>query len=43
MDRLYGDNKKKHVIEKIIYLDYDTTKEITRETDKESLHKRFSG
>lgn len=43
MDRLYGDNKKKHVIEKIVYLDYDTTKEITRETDKESLHKRFSG
>lgn len=43
MDRLYGDNKRKHLIEKIIYLDYDATREITRETDKESLHKRFSG
>lgn len=42
MNRLYGDNKNKRKIDKIIYLDYEMTKEITKEFDKEELHKKLS-
>ncbi len=44
MNRLCGDNKnkKKIKISKIIYLEYDVIKEITKDCDKEELHKKFS-
>ncbi len=43
-NRLYWDNKskKKIKIEKILYLEYDSVKEITKNSDKEELHKKLS-
>jgi hypothetical protein len=44
MNRLYGDNKNKKKVKiwKIIYLEYDIIKEITKDFDKEELHKKLS-
>jgi hypothetical protein len=42
MDRLYGDNKCKRLIDKIFYLEYDSIKFISKDSDKEEIHKRFS-
>lgn len=39
IDRLYGDNKKKRLIDKIYTLDYDNIKEWDKTTDKENVHK----
>lgn len=42
MDRLYWDNKKKRLIEKIYTLDYDNIKTWDKSTDKEEVHKALS-
>lgn len=42
IDRLYGDNKKKRLIDKIYTLDYDNIKEWDKTTDKENVHKTLS-
>lgn len=42
LDRLYGDNKRKRLIEKIYSLDYDDIKIWDRMTDKEETHRALS-
>ncbi len=42
MNMLYWDNKQRQTIEKIIYINMEGTEEITKETDKEEVHKKFS-
>ncbi len=42
MDRLYGDNKKRRVIEKMYCLDYENVKEWNKGTDKEEVHRALS-
>ncbi len=44
MDRVYGDNqfKNKPKIAKIVSFDYENTREWSKNTDKEEMHKALS-